>query len=450
MSTAHDVVVVGAGISGLAAADTLRRAGRSVTVLEAADSVGGRMRTHRADGYVMDTGAEVLSVAGYDATWRLIRRTGLGPAETTRIPHPVATWRDGRVHGHVGAPRALLSGGGLSLRGRASLARFMATEGRRRAAYDPDLPERTPLGTLTLAEYARGYRPELHDFLFQPIAGCFFGWDTARSAAAPFVTNMLACGSTARWRSYTDGMDTLARHLARTVDVTTGCAVREVLTAAGHARVVTDTGTLTARAVLLCVPAPVALRLHVNAPEAAVPYLAACGYVPRLKVSYTLDRPLAPRGGESAYAVLLPAAAEPDLSGLMLEHNKGCGRAPEGRGLVSLMAGPEAARELVDAPEGEILARVGDAAARYLPELRAATLRTFVHRWPHGIPEATPRALAHRDAFLARDAAPVEYAGDWLMLRPSSEGAVRSAELAAARVLSRLPRTAPSLPGRSR
>lgn len=437
MSTAHDVVVVGAGIAGLAAADTLRRAGRSVTVLEASDAVGGRMRSHRVDGYVMDTGAELLSTAGYDATWRLIRRAGLGPADTTRIPDPVAAWRDGRAHRHVGASRALLSGGGLSLRGRAALARFLTTESRRRGAYDPDLPERTPLGTLTLAEYARGYRPELHDFLFQPIAGCFFGWDTARSAAAPFVTNMLACGSTTRWRSYTDGMDTLARRLARTSDVTTGCAVREVISAAGHARVVTDTGTLTARAVLLCVPAPVALRLHVNAPEEEVPYLAACGYVPRLKVSYTLDRPLAPRSGESAYCVLLPAAGEPELAGLMMEHNKGAGRAPEGRGLVSLMAAPAVARELVDAPEGEILARLGDAAARYLPELRAATLRTFVHRWPHGIPEATPRALAHRDAFLGRAAAPVEYAGDWLMLRPSSEGAVRSAELAAARVLDR-------------
>ncbi|WP_419994292.1 NAD(P)/FAD-dependent oxidoreductase [Streptomyces boninensis] len=49
-----DVVIVGAGLAGLAAAQHLTRAGLSVIVLEAAERPGGRMATDTIDGFRLD------------------------------------------------------------------------------------------------------------------------------------------------------------------------------------------------------------------------------------------------------------------------------------------------------------------------------------------------------------------------------------------------------------
>lgn len=51
------VIVVGAGISGLAVAQKLQEVGFHVTVLEAQDRVGGRIRTDRSNGIAFDEGA---------------------------------------------------------------------------------------------------------------------------------------------------------------------------------------------------------------------------------------------------------------------------------------------------------------------------------------------------------------------------------------------------------
>jgi phytoene dehydrogenase-like protein len=53
------VIVVGAGLAGLTCAKVLSESGVAVTVLEASDGVGGRVRTDAVDGFLLDRGFQV-------------------------------------------------------------------------------------------------------------------------------------------------------------------------------------------------------------------------------------------------------------------------------------------------------------------------------------------------------------------------------------------------------
>lgn len=59
-----DVCVVGAGPAGLSCARLLRANGLEVAVVEAADDIGGRLRTDQVQGFVLDRGFQVLQT-GY-------------------------------------------------------------------------------------------------------------------------------------------------------------------------------------------------------------------------------------------------------------------------------------------------------------------------------------------------------------------------------------------------
>ncbi len=63
LPTRVDAVVVGAGLAGLAAARQIKSRGRSVIVVEAQDGVGGRVRTDKVDGFLLDRGFQVLLTA---------------------------------------------------------------------------------------------------------------------------------------------------------------------------------------------------------------------------------------------------------------------------------------------------------------------------------------------------------------------------------------------------
>jgi monoamine oxidase len=77
-----DVVVVGAGLSGLMATRLLRRSGLRVTVLEARDRVGGRVWSHPiGDGRWIDFGAQWIA-PGQRRIQALVKEFGLGTTES--------------------------------------------------------------------------------------------------------------------------------------------------------------------------------------------------------------------------------------------------------------------------------------------------------------------------------------------------------------------------------
>lgn len=63
-ATHHEILIVGAGLSGLSAAAYLSKAGRSVLVLEKTASCGGLLNSFTRDGYVFDAGARSIENSG--------------------------------------------------------------------------------------------------------------------------------------------------------------------------------------------------------------------------------------------------------------------------------------------------------------------------------------------------------------------------------------------------
>ncbi|HWA98857.1 MAG TPA: FAD-dependent oxidoreductase, partial [Pirellulales bacterium] len=81
MST--DVIILGGGAAGLAAATRLAGAGQRVALLEARDRLGGRIDTHRPTGdprIVIERGAEFIHGRPPE-TWEIVDRAGLETVE---------------------------------------------------------------------------------------------------------------------------------------------------------------------------------------------------------------------------------------------------------------------------------------------------------------------------------------------------------------------------------
>lgn len=94
------MAVVGAGLSGLVCSVELGRAGLDVQVVEAADAVGGRVRTDLVGGFRLDRGFQVLST-GYPQAQRTLNFDEL---ELRRFSRAALLYVEGR-HVRLADPR---------------------------------------------------------------------------------------------------------------------------------------------------------------------------------------------------------------------------------------------------------------------------------------------------------------------------------------------------------
>lgn len=176
-----DVVIVGAGLAGLASARELCLAGVEVAVLEASDQVGGRVRTDCFDGLQLDRGFQVYNPA-YPEAARILDH----PALRLR---PLASGlgirlSNGRLM-RLGDPRTHLSWG---LRGlgpatgspvaKVRLARYLLHIARQPPSALQEEPDVTAREALTQA----GISDALVDLLLAPfLTGVFLEPDLATS-----------------------------------------------------------------------------------------------------------------------------------------------------------------------------------------------------------------------------------------------------------------------------
>lgn len=224
----HEVVVVGAGLAGLAAAVTLHRAGVPCAVLEASDDVGGRVRTDVVDGFRLDRGFQILNPA-YPALRRLVDVDALDLGRFWRAVRVADEDRLSLLGNPWDTPKALRDIAArryLSAKDLAALGTLSArvAAGPVRAIVDRD--DRTTLGELQRA----GVSARAVETVFRPfLSGVFL--EPELTTSARFFQLV--------WRSFLRsapslpalGMGELPRRLARslpTAAVRTGTPVEQI------------------------------------------------------------------------------------------------------------------------------------------------------------------------------------------------------------------------------
>lgn len=429
-----DALVLGAGMSGLAAARALLRAGRRPLVLEASARPGGVMETAGSAGFLAELGPSTVQES--PALRELAAAAGCAGE---LVPAAAAARRRfvvhrGRIVALPGGPRGLLTTPLLSWRGKARLA----TEPWRRRGPGPQesvaaffgrrlgseaLPLADAIGLGVFAgdpeELAIGFAFSSAYSLEHEHGSLLRGlFHAARRGSRAAGGRARAARRLVSWRG---GFAELARRLAGGLDVRFGCAVQEAVRDGGGFRVraVLEGRQLAFSAPRLVSALPAAATAEVLAPLAsgAAAELAAIAGIPHAPVAvvalgYARGQVLHPLDG---FGFLAPHREGRRILGCLFSSSLFPERAPAGRVLLTVMAGGRRRAALVDLPDADLIGLAhGELAellgARGQPEL------ALLRRWQPGIPQPDARWPEVRDAALALERAHpgLTVLGNWL------------------------------------
>ncbi|MDX9767788.1 MAG: hydroxysqualene dehydroxylase HpnE [Ectothiorhodospiraceae bacterium] len=185
------VVVVGGGWAGLAAACELAARGVPVTLIEAAQHVGGRARTIELDGRSVDNGQHLL-LGACTSTLKLLATIGVRESDALlRLPLDLSLRRlDGgetieMSSLYLPAPWHLLAGL-LGMRGITLGERLKAISGL------PSMLRETPDEQETVDGWLRrhGQSPDLIEGLWEPLCLSILNTPGTRASAGLFVTTL--------------------------------------------------------------------------------------------------------------------------------------------------------------------------------------------------------------------------------------------------------------------
>jgi oxygen-dependent protoporphyrinogen oxidase len=395
------IVVVGAGIAGLAAAKRLRESGAEIVVVDALDRVGGRVysvRTPAWDG-AQELGAQFLN----DHYTSLLPLFGSSPSDTGEPPVALlsgltATIVDGRaVTVDAFNPRTYIARGVIDTSDALAVGIAFAdvASGVRTLPLDDFGRWEAEDGESALSWASRSYGPRATDYIAAPsIEGLFFTRPSELSAAA-FKWMIANADRAGRWytspaSNFAAATSLMKRLASSGVRFVLGNAVGLVdQDAARRVRVSLASGeVIVADGAVVTAPGALAHRL-LRSPGRAQTGILTEEYAATIVVNVVVDHPDADlRRNGHVYGVNVPRVESPNGRIAAFSVESGKTNLPHGgRELYGFHLRDEAARALMDRSDEAIVQEVVGEAQRWVPSIRSGFVDAVVQRWPIAIPK---------------------------------------------------------------